>query len=55
MDRKTEKIRIALVGCGRIAKNHIAAIGKHSKQLEIVDVCDIDATALNSACSQTGQ
>ena len=54
MDRKTEKIRIALVGCGRIAKNHIAAIGKHSEQLEIVDVCDIDATALNLACSQTG-
>ena len=36
------KIRIAVVGCGRIAKNHFAAIAKHADNLELVAVCDVD-------------
>lgn len=36
------KIRIAIVGCGRIAKNHFASIDKHSQDIELVAVCDID-------------
>jgi len=31
------KIRIGIVGCGRIAKNHFAAIETHSDNLERVD------------------
>lgn len=34
------KIRIALVGCGRISKNHFGAIDKHTENLELVAVCD---------------
>lgn len=35
------KIRLAVVGCGRIAENHLAAIAKHADRAEVVDVCDI--------------
>ena len=40
------KIRIAIVGCGRIAKNHFGSIEKHADHLQLVAVCDVDATAL---------
>ncbi len=47
-------IKIALVGCGRIANNHFAAIEKHSERVELVDVCDIDPLALEQAVAKTG-
>lgn len=37
------KLRIALVGCGRIAKNHFASFDTHTGDLDLVAVCDIDA------------
>lgn len=43
------KIRFALVGCGRIAKNHFAAIKQHADRAELVGVCDIDPKALAEA------
>ncbi len=48
------KIRMALVGCGRISVNHIGAMEKHADQMELVDVCDIDPSALQAAVSRTG-
>ena len=36
------KIRIAIVGCGRISKNHFNAIEKHSEELDLVAICDTD-------------
>lgn len=48
------KIRFAIVGCGRIAKNHIAALQQHADRAEIVAVCDVDPEALNAAAEQTG-
>ena len=48
------KIRFALVGCGRIAKNHFGAIKKHAESAELVDVCDVDSQALASAVEETG-
>ncbi len=48
------KIRFALVGCGRIAQNHFAAIKHHSDRAELVGVCDIDPTALAAAVETTG-
>ncbi|MDC9823052.1 Gfo/Idh/MocA family oxidoreductase [Devosia sp. ZB163] len=47
-------IRIALVGAGRIAQNHFAAIAQHGNRAELVDVCDIDPTALAKAVEKTG-
>lgn len=38
------KLRIAIVGCGRIAKNHFGSIKKQADNFELVAVCDIDPT-----------
>jgi UDP-N-acetyl-2-amino-2-deoxyglucuronate dehydrogenase len=43
---KDRKIRIAIVGCGRISKNHFGSIEKHRDNIELVAVCDIDRTVL---------
>lgn len=48
------KIRFALVGCGRIAQNHFAALKQHADRAELVSVCDIDAKALEAAAKLTG-
>ncbi|MBI2725877.1 MAG: Gfo/Idh/MocA family oxidoreductase [Polaromonas sp.] len=48
------KIRVALVGCGRISSNHFDAIRLHSERMELVDVCDTNADALEKATARTG-
>lgn len=40
------KIRIAIVGCGRISKNHFASIERHPEALELAAVCDTNPKAL---------
>jgi UDP-N-acetyl-2-amino-2-deoxyglucuronate dehydrogenase len=47
------KIRFALVGCGRIAKNHFGAIQQHADRCELVGVCDIEPKALEEAVQTT--
>jgi len=47
-------IRFAVVGCGRIAQNHIAAIAKHGDRARLVDVCDIVPEAARAAAQQSG-
>jgi UDP-N-acetyl-2-amino-2-deoxyglucuronate dehydrogenase len=51
---KDRKIRFALVGCGRISKNHFDSIKKHTDLAELVGVCDIDPKALAAAVAYTG-
>jgi len=51
---KDRKIRMALVGCGRIAANHIKAAAVHESDLEITAVCDSDPAALQAAQQATG-
>ncbi len=46
------KIRIAVVGCGRISKNHFGSIAQHQQDFELVAVCDIDAAALHTHTEQ---
>jgi UDP-N-acetyl-2-amino-2-deoxyglucuronate dehydrogenase len=48
------RIRFALVGCGRIATNHFAALREHLQNAELVAVCDSDKAALDKAVSATG-
>ena len=43
------RIRIALVGCGRISANHFAAIAAHHEALQLVAVCDTDEAVLSAA------
>ena len=40
------KIRIAIVGCGRISKNHFDSIEARADELDLVSVCDTDASVL---------
>ena len=51
---KDRKIRFALIGCGRIAQNHFAALQKHADRAELVGVCDIDSGAVQAAAALTG-
>jgi UDP-N-acetyl-2-amino-2-deoxyglucuronate dehydrogenase len=46
------KIRIAVVGCGRVSKNHFAAIAQHAANLELAAVCDVDDDRLNHHVSE---
>jgi UDP-N-acetyl-2-amino-2-deoxyglucuronate dehydrogenase len=48
------KIRFALVGCGRISKNHFDSIKQHADSAELVDVCDTDPAVLAKAVQVTG-
>lgn len=48
------RIRVGLVGCGRIAQSHFSAIAAHAERAEIVAVCDTDPQALAAATATTG-
>jgi len=43
------KIRIAVIGCGRIAANHFASIAQYPDDFELVAVCDNNRKALDAA------
>lgn len=49
---KDRKIRVAIVGCGRISKNHFGSIEKHSADFELVAICDVDDAALQTHVEQ---
>ena len=44
---KDRKIRIAIVGCGRISKNHFGSIEQHDSDFELVSICDNNASVLS--------
>ncbi len=46
------KIRVGMVGCGRISKSHFGSIEKHSQDLELAAICDVDPSALEAHSSQ---
>jgi len=48
MDTKYKKLRIGVVGCGRISQRHFEAIEKHKDALELVSICDSDQNVINS-------
>lgn len=45
-------IRFALVGCGRIAANHIQALAAFRDEAELVDICDVNPEALQAVQQQ---
>jgi UDP-N-acetyl-2-amino-2-deoxyglucuronate dehydrogenase len=51
---RDRKVRFALVGCGRIAANHMEALKVHHERAELVAVCDTDPKALAAAVERTG-
>lgn len=46
------KIRCAVVGCGRIARNHFAAITEHAEAIELVALCDNNPQVLAEHAQQ---
>jgi UDP-N-acetyl-2-amino-2-deoxyglucuronate dehydrogenase len=46
------RIKIGVVGCGRISANHFKSIEAHSRDLQLAAVCDADAASLESASKQ---
>ncbi|MCP4488327.1 MAG: Gfo/Idh/MocA family oxidoreductase [Gammaproteobacteria bacterium] len=48
------KIRIGLVGCGRISKNHFGSIQEYPDDIELVSVCEIDRSVLKAHEEQYG-
>lgn len=40
------KIKIAVVGCGRISKSHFDSIALHDESLELVGICDVKSDIL---------
>jgi UDP-N-acetyl-2-amino-2-deoxyglucuronate dehydrogenase len=48
------RVKFALIGCGRIAQNHFAAMESHADDCELVDVCDVNPRALEAAVAKTG-
>ena len=48
------KVRFAIIGCGRIAQNHVDSLSKHSSRAELVAVCDNDPEALARMTAKTG-
>lgn len=42
------KIRIAVIGCGRVSRNHFSAIEKHADGLDLIAVCDADQSVLQT-------
>ena len=49
---ENRKIRMAIVGCGRISANHFASIETHKNNIELVAICDIDKNVLDSHKAQ---
>ena len=51
---QNRKIKVALIGCGRISKNHFDSIKAHSDLAELIAVCDTDPQALSKASEEHG-
>ena len=48
------KLRFAIAGCGRISKNHFAAIRAHSRDIELVAICDTEAERVEKLAYEEG-
>ena len=48
------KIRMAIVGCGRISKNHFGSIERHADNLELAAVCDVNPETLSNHIEKYG-
>lgn len=46
------KIKLAIVGCGRISKNHFGSLEKHADDIELTAVCDANAEVLAAHTAQ---
>lgn len=50
----SQKVKVALIGCGRIASKHFEAMNLLKPAIDLVGVCDTDPQALAQAVEKTG-
>lgn len=43
---RNRRIKIAIVGCGRVSKNHFASVEKYKEDFTLVAICEIDLDLL---------
>ncbi len=48
----SQRLRYALIGCGRIAPNHVAAVCHNEDTLEFCAICDIDPARMETVLEQ---
>ncbi len=48
------KLRVAVVGCGRISARHFDALDAHAERAELVAVCDADQDTLDHISAERG-
>ena len=46
------RLKLGVVGCGRISKNHFGSILQYPEDLELAAVCDIDSYALKQVAAE---
>jgi UDP-N-acetyl-2-amino-2-deoxyglucuronate dehydrogenase len=51
---KNRKVKIAIVGCGRVSKNHFGSIEAHADDFELVAVCDSNQQILDEHKTKYG-
>lgn len=49
---KGRKIKVAVVGCGRISKNHFAALERHAEDMELVGICEDNLAVLEETATR---
>ena len=49
---KEGRLKVGVVGCGRISKNHFGSILQYPEELELAAVCDIDGDALKQTAAE---
>ncbi len=45
---RDRKIRLGIVGCGRVSKNHFGSVEKHQESIQLAAVCDSDVSVLTA-------
>jgi UDP-N-acetyl-2-amino-2-deoxyglucuronate dehydrogenase len=48
----SRKIRVGVVGCGRISESHLVSVQVHADHVELAGVCDIESERLEVAASK---
>ena len=46
------RLKVGVVGCGRISKNHFGSILQYPEELELAAFCDIDGNAVKQAAEE---
>ena len=51
LNNNFRKIKIAIIGCGRISKKHVIAILSEYKRCELVAICDNNKQKIEDICN----